>query len=346
MSVRVRCGVLLGLLFTITAAIPASGAIVATGFFSGTVERFDPVSGQQSTFATIASATDPFPGLAGIAFHSQSNVLYVSARISHRIYRVDGTSGAVLGFTQLADGSSPAGLAVDSSGNLYVANAGGNTVSVLDSAGNQTGSIGLPDVGLGDNYPSGLALDSLGRLMISTFAGAGVFRYNPADFTMLPFASNPTANAQIAVDGGGNVYVGGAAFSNDVLKFTEDGTEIGSPFLTIDETLLPQPPLGYTSMDFTSPSGVAIDADGNLIVAALGRTNPFEAGDNFQNNGGLWKFSPDGTLLQTFGTGITPLSGVAMLTAIPEPSSIAVLSALGLSAVVARYRRTKKSKVC
>jgi len=312
--------------------------IVATGFFSGTIERFNATTGTQTTFATIASVNDPFPGLAGIVYDASNNWLYASARISNRIYRIDSISGSVLGFQQLALGSSPAGLAVDASGNLYVSNNGGNTISIFDIGGNSLDTIALPDIGLGNNLPSGLAFDSQGRLVVSTFAGGSLFRYDPGSDTSAHLGGSPLANGQVAIDAAGNNFVGGAAFANDVLKFTPDGIPIGSPFLTIDEVLLPQPPLSYASPDFTSPSGVTIDADGNLIVAALGRTNPTSEADNFQSNGGLWKIAPDGTLLQTFGTGITPLSSVTMITAIPEPSSAAVFM-MATTAVVFRRRR-------
>ncbi len=331
------------LLIALTAA-SVKADFVATGFFSGTIEHFDSTTGQQSTLAMVASADDQFPGLAGIVHDPIGGILYASARISNRVYRVDATSGAVLGFTQLDAGSSPAGLALDGAGNLYVANNGGNTISIFDTGGSQSGSISLPTSALGDNLPNGLAFDQQGRLVISTFAGAGLFRFDPTDSSVSSLSSVPVANGQVAISGLGEIFVGGAAFSNDVLKFAEDGTPIDAPFLTIDDTLLPQPDLGYASPDFTSPSGVTIDADGNLIVSALGRTNPTAAGDNFQSNGGMWKFAPDGTLLQTFGTNLTPFSSVTSLTAVPEPGSMALISVIGLSALARRRKRLETTR--
>jgi hypothetical protein len=314
--------------------------IAATGFFSGTIERFDETTGAQSTLSAVASAADPFPGLAGIAFAEPTNTLFASARISNRIYSVDAASGAVKGFHQLADGTSPAGLAVDGSGNLYVANSGGNTVSVFDSLFDLVKTITLPNVGVGDNLPSGVAVETSGDVLISTFAGAGVFRYDSATGIVSSLAPSPLSNNQIAIDELGNFVVGGAAFTNDVRRYAADGTEVGSPFLTIDATILPQPGSPYASQDFTSPSGVAYDANGNLIVAALGRTNPTSADDNFQNNGGLFRFAADGTLDTTFVTGSTPFSSVVVFTAVPEPTSTGILAlSLGM-AMFKRRRRT------
>lgn len=328
----VACGL------TLLLISPIHADIVATGFFSGTLERFDAATGQQSTFSTIASGDDPFPGLSGIVFDRSRQLLYATARFSDRLYRIDATNGAVLGFQQLDEGSSPAGVAVGPSGNVYIAKNGQNRVSVRDPSGSEIRSIELPRILPGgvDNFPGGVAFDRQGRLVVSTFGGAGLFRYDPSSDSVSPLAAAATANNQIAADGGGDLFVGGAAFTNDVLRFREDGTPVDPPFLTIDESLLPKPENpDIASPDFTSPSGVAFDDDGNLIVAALGRTNPTSDADHFQSNGGLWIISPDGTV-RTLGTGLTPLSSV---TAIPEPGFALLLCLIALGLCVRHWRR-------
>ncbi len=319
----------------------ARADVVAGGFFSGTLEKFTS-GGAQSTFSTIASMADPFPGISGVTFDPVNNRVYATARISDRIYSVNATSGAVLGFHQLAVGSQPAGIVTNAAGDIFVANNGMNSISWFNSSFGHIADITIPDIGLGNNLPSGLAFDSQGRLVVSTFAGGGVFRYDFGTSTFSSFAPSPLANGHIAIDASDNAYVGGAAFSNAVEKFNSAGTPIGAPFLNIDSTILPQPPLGYASPDFTSPAGVAIDPDGNLIVAALGRTNPFSASDNFQNNGGLFKFSPTGTLLQTFAVQSTPFSSVTFVSAIPEPSSIAIILTGAVATAAARHRKRKR----
>lgn len=334
-----------GVLFSaMIVALPSASIwadIIVSGFFSGTIERFDEQTGAQSTFASLSSATDPFPGLSSVAYSSSNNVVYASARISNRIYTMDGTTGAVLGFHQLAAGVLPTSIAVDGAGNIFVANNASSDIIVFDSSFNQINTLTIPDVGAGLNFPSGLAFDGPNRLIVSTFAGAGLFEYNVTSGTFSSLAPSPLANGQVAINALGEIFVGGAAFSNDVLRFSNDGTAAGNPFITIDSGILPLPGQGFTSPDFTSPSGVAIDADGNIIVAALGRTNPTSGADNFQSNGGLFRFAPDGTLLTTFGTNLTPFSSVAIIpNAIPEPNAAAAL--ILLSGVMAsRIRRRK-----
>jgi hypothetical protein len=53
------------------------------------------------------------------------------------------------------------------------------------------------------------------------------------------------ASGQVAIGANGDIFVGSAAFSSAVQKFGPTGTALGSPLLTIDTGLLPQPLLGF-----------------------------------------------------------------------------------------------------
>lgn len=309
--------------------------VLVGGFFSGNVDRFDTATGAISTFATIGSGSDPFPGISGLAYNPLTNRVYASSRISNRIYSIDANTGAVTGFHQLADGTSPASVAVDSAGFVYVANNSGNTITKFNSGFNTISTITLPNFGVGDNFPSGLAFDSQGNLMISTFGGVGVVKYDPNTSAFTSFNANPVANGQVAIDGSGNVYVGGAAFSNSVAKMASDGSSLTG--IEITEALLPMPTQSFTSPNFTSPSGVAIDASGNVIVAALGRTNPTSASDNFQSNGGLFLFDSSGTLIRS-SVNTTPYSSALAFTAVPEPTSF-LAATVGLASIAFLRRR-------
>lgn len=335
----VRFGFFLGaVLFLLARA--ATADIVATGFFSGTIERFDAETGNRSTLTRIEGSQElpQNPGLSGIAYDSASSRLYVSALQHGGIYTVDARSGSLLGFNPLSADSSftPSGLALGPDGLLYVGDFASNSVGVFDTSFASRGSISVG----AETTTSGVGFLGNGDMIIST-SSAGLFRYDGNSVTS--FAGQVDAAGQVAVDSNNNVYVGhGVGFSNNVHKFDSDGNQVGDPFLAIDETLLPPPDdLGSQASAFTNPSGVTLDAEGNLIVAALGRTNP--SGDP---NGGLFKLAPDGTGLQTIGTGLTPLSSVTTIpTAIPEAGSVAFLSAVGLVAGVVIRRRAGRPRV-
>lgn len=312
----------------------ALAAIYATGFFSGTIERFDPVTNQQTTFADV-SAVDGFVGLSGIAYSSQRRQFAVSGRITNRIYLISGRTGSVVGSHTLADSATPAGLAFDNAGNLYVANAGLGTVSVFDSGWNEINTISKPGQLFG---PVGLAFNQDGNLLISS-AAFGIFQYNLATDTIDLAINSPGGRSTIAVQSNGNIVQGGAPTTNEVLRWDASGSPLPSIDLT---THLPPPALAFASADFTSPSGVVIDSDGNIIVAALGRTNPFSADDNFQSNGGIFSFNPDGSYSQTIAINTTPFSSVTYVTAVPEPASAMFLTTLAATGWLVQRRRSKK----
>jgi hypothetical protein len=309
--------------------VPAQGAILTTGFFSGTIERFDESTGTQSTFATVAGN----PGFSGITYSTFTNQVYVSALNFGGIFTFNGRTGANTGFYSL--GLGVAGLAIDNAGNVYVSDFGSNNVHVFNSDfSSSLGTISVP----ASTATAGVAFGRNGDLMIAT-AGAGVYRYDGSNVTL--FSGQGGAAGQVAVDGDGNVYVGhGLGFSDSVFKLDENGLEIegstpGSPFLTISDAMLNG--TGSGSSFGTSPSGVFIDSDGNLLVAALGKSNPGDAGGE---RGGLFKFDRDGNLLQNFATGSSAFSGVVQFTAVPEPGAVAML-AMGAAGVWIRRRQQR-----
>jgi hypothetical protein len=111
------------------------------------------------------------------------------------------------------------------------------------------------------------------------------------------------------------VYAG-SIFTNNAYRFAADGTLLGA--ITIGDDLLP--PQGNSSSNFTNPSGVALNTEGDLIIAAMGRANPDD--DGFPN-GGLFRFDANGEWQQTYATNTTPFSGVVYVSAsaVPEPNS-------------------------
>jgi DNA-binding beta-propeller fold protein YncE len=328
------------LVWGLTAPAAFAGIVLAGGLFSGRVDRWDTATNTLTTFSDIFGQTGSAPGIVGMAYNPVTNRVLVAGRFTGTIYELNSTTGAVVGQHTSSGLNQPAGLAVDASGNVYVANNGGNTLTRFNSSFTSETTIVLPNLGVGDNLPSGVAVNSSGKVIISTFAGAGVLVYDPSTGVTSSFnATNPVANGLATVDSSDAVYVGGAAFSNSVTKFDASGAIVGG--VTIDSSLLPPPPQSFTSPDFTSPSGVSIDGSGNLLVAALGRTNPFSPGDNFQNNGGLFLFDSTGALM-TSRVQTTPYTSVMYFSAVPEPSSM-LAAACGLAgASLLRWRRKVK----
>lgn len=136
------------------------------------------------------------------------------------------------GLATAAELYEPTGLAMDSSGNLYVSDSGNNVIRIVYTNGYITTYAGVQEAGyLGDGgpalaarfyYPKGLAIDSAGDLFVADMANS-VIREVSASGTVSTVAGNGIAgysgdggsalNAQlsfpdsIAVDDSGNLYI-------------------------------------------------------------------------------------------------------------------------------------------
>jgi serine/threonine protein kinase, bacterial len=149
----------------------------------------------------------------------------------------------------LAGLSGPGGVAVDSVGDVYVADAGNNRV--LELAAGSGSPTALPFSGLGN--PRGVAVDGTRAAYVTNVGNSRVLKLaaGSSGTTELPFTglSNPSG---VAVDTAGAVYV--TAGGNRVLK-------------------LPAGSSGSIVLPFTglsNPSGVAVDASGAVYVVDTG----------------------------------------------------------------------------
>ena len=119
--------------------------------------------------------------------------------------------------------SAPKGVAVDNSGNVWIANSGGNSVTELANSGSPlSGSTGYTIGSL--NAPSGIAIDTAGNAWISNTNGNTVTKISSSGTAATSFSGGGlSAPAGVAIDVGGNVWIANGTSSN-LTQISPSGT--------------------------------------------------------------------------------------------------------------------------
>lgn len=224
-----------------------------------------------------------------------AGTLYVTDKASHTIRKITPsgvvtTLAGVAGSSGSADGAGPAlfnlpaGVATDSSGNIYVADEGNHTIRKISPAGvtstlaGTAGSSGSAD-GTGGaarfNSPRGVATDSGGNLYVADSGNHTIRKITPAGLvtTLAGMAGssgnlNGTGSAarflapgRLAADSAGNIYVADT-FNHRVRKITPAAlvtTLAGTSFGSADGTDI--------QAQFSFPLGVTTDSGGIVYIA-------------------------------------------------------------------------------
>lgn len=258
----------------------------------------------EAPVANIAGSKTLLDGTTGIAVDSDGKI-YVANDMGGPVVRHEkydrgkvtvypaGSDGNVAPITTISGSgtglSYPIGIALDSSGNIYVANTlTANTVSnptgasitvyPAGSNGNAAPSAVIAGGNTGLDYPQAMALDSRGNLYVESFvSGVG------SSIDVYPSGSNGNvspaaiivgadtglyAPSGIALDSGGNLYVSNSQAGIDnggsATVYPAGSSGDAVPTATITSN--------YTGIDL--PAGIAVDSKGNIYVAnELGGAN-------------------------------------------------------------------------
>ena len=299
-------------------AVGGSGDIFVTDNNNHRIQKFSSTGSFQSKFGSLGSEENQFNSPNGIARDSSGNI-YVAEAFNHRVQKFDSagnfvmmfgwgvdtgssslevcTSSCQAGILGSGDGqfSSPKGIVVDSSGNIYVADSNNSRIQKFDSAGMFQSKFGTfcwtvtengcvdPDGGgpleLGDGQfydPLDIVLDSSENLLVIDSSNHRVQKFDSSGNFISKITGFFTFPQGIGLDSSDNIYVADTA-NNRVQKLNSTGSlevSFGS-FGTAD---------GF----FKSPRDVAVDSSGNPYVVDT-------------NNGRIQKFNSTGGFLSKFG---------------------------------------------
>ncbi|MEP6663005.1 MAG: hypothetical protein ABJC04_05005, partial [Verrucomicrobiota bacterium] len=102
----------------------------------------------------------------------------------------------------------PSGIALDSSGNLFLADKTNNSVRKITTAGNTNTSVTTTYISLpASSGPIGVAVDGTNNLYVLTQTEGRLRRYNAANTTNSIIASNFVSPTALALDASNNVFV-------------------------------------------------------------------------------------------------------------------------------------------
>jgi sugar lactone lactonase YvrE len=309
-------------------AVDSTGNVYVADIGNDTIRKISP-GGVVTTLAGTAGAPGSADGTGsaarfdspiGVAVDSTGNV-YVADNYDDTIRKITpggvvttlagtaGTQGSADGTGSAARFYAPSGVAVDSTGNVYVADTSNDTIREITPGGVVTTLAGTAyEPGSADgtgsaarfNGPFGVAVDSTGNVYVADTGNDTIRKITPAGVVTTlagtayePGSADGTGSAArfngpfgVAVDSTGNVYV--ADTLNDTIRKITPGGVV----TTLAGTAGAQGSADGTgsAARFYAPSGVAVDSADNVYVADVG-------------NGTIRKITPGGV--------VTTLAGAA-----------------------------------
>lgn len=292
-----------------------SGTVTAVGAFplqfvtvsNGTASAQTDVAGAYTLNGVSAGLHTVTASMGGYTFAAQ-NVTVVATNLTG----VDFTGTPGVGGGTSAKFEMPQAVAVAADGTVYVADSTNNRIRKITAAGvvstfAGSGALGSVDgIGTAAMFatPSGIAIDSTGNLFVANFDDHNIRKITPAG-VVTTFAGPAQDPGTASVSGSTNGTGATAEFylprgitidSNDNLYVTDSGnnmirkiTKTGVVTTVAGSTTPGSADGAAATARFNNPSGIAIDASGNLYVSD-------------QDNNTIRKITPAGVVTTLAGT--------------------------------------------
>ncbi|MDR2208970.1 MAG: hypothetical protein LBE22_08380 [Azoarcus sp.] len=302
---------------------------------TGNVSTF---AGGEEGFADGSGGAARFYRPSAIATDKADN-LYVADSRNHRVRKItpsgnvstlagSGTSGYADDKGASARFNAPSGVAIDATGNLYVADFGNNRIRKV--ALNVTRATVSTYRGGAYLWPEGIAADAAGNLYVADTGNHRIRKISPKGNVSTLAGSGEKGSADgkgeaaqfnepvgIAVDAAGNLYVADS-WNHRIRRITPEG-EVST--LADDKR---------KAVRFVRPRGIAIDKEGNLYVTDTDRHR-------------IRKVTPEGEVSTFAGSGNRGFAdGLGKAAWFQDPFGIAIDAAGNLYVADFGNRRIRK----
>ncbi len=237
--------------------------------------------------AEMAGLNRPF----GVAIDNSGNI-YISDTANARVRKVTQITGMI---TTIAgngingysgDGGSAIeaslgdirGIAVDSEGNIYIADSGHNRIRKVDQANGLITTVAF------GNHPEGVTLDSNGNLYYAETWSNVIVKMDKITGATTIVAGNGTSNYsgdggaataaslnfphRVVLDGIGNIYISDS--SNNRIRKVDSGTGLITTVAGTGIGSFSGDGGVATSAGIAAPKGISVDSSGNVYFADIG----------------------------------------------------------------------------
>jgi hypothetical protein len=269
-------------------AVDASGNVFVTAFGNNEVYEIEAVNGSIPASPTIRTLGSGFVAPTNVTVDASGDVFVTDGNneVPGPVYEIVAVNGSIPAsnptINALGSGfDAPEGIAVDASGNVFVADTYNNAVKEIVAVnGVIPASPTIRTLGSGFNQPAGVVLDQSGDVFVADSVNnlvkemVAVNGSIPASPTINTLGGTFDVPSDVALDGSGDLFV--IDYGDNTLK----------EIVAVNGVIPASPTVVTLGGGFNQPTAVAVDAIGDVFVADFSNNEVKEitpAGGNFES---------------------------------------------------------------